>query len=170
MPNITFGAPVIGKIRTTLPKDTHLMIEHPLRYLESFVKAGANPITIHVAAVEDSVAALRTIQSYGVRAGISLRPGTPVEMLLPVLDMVDLVLVMTVEPGFGGQKFMEEQLEKVRYIRARYPLLDIAVDGGITVETAPRAVQAGANVLVAGSSVYGQVDRAGAIEALRKAC
>ena len=134
------------------------------------MKAGANPITIHVEAVEDSVAALRTIQSYGVRAGISLRPGTPVEMLLPVLDMVDLVLVMTVEPGFGGQKFMEEQLEKVRYIRARYPLLDIAVDGGITVETAPRAVQAGANVLVAGSSVYGQVDRAGAIEALRKAC
>ena len=160
VPNLTFGAPVIKAIRdkTKLPFDSHLMIDDPARYIGDFVKAGSDIITVHTEAKGDIKSAISKIRDAGVKAGISLNPGTPVTDLEKYLDKVDLVLVMTVQPGFGGQSFREEGIPKIQWLREYEKKnglkFDISVDGGINRETARRCVDAGANVLVAGSYLF----------------
>ncbi len=168
VPNLTIGPVVVKWIRgvTSLPLDVHLMIERPGQYLEAFRKAGADWMTVHVEACEDVRGTLAAIQKLGARAGLSLRPRTPVKELWPYLGETDLILVMTVEPGFGGQKFMPEMLEKVKELRPRFGG-KISVDGGIDAKTAPEVLAAGADLLVAGTAIFGQKDRAQAIRDLR---
>lgn len=170
VPNLTIGPPVIRWIRkvTKLPLDVHLMIDEPLRYLSDFRKAGADWITIHVEATDKVTETLEAIKKLGVKSGLSLRPKTPVETLVPHLAKLDLILVMTVEPGFGGQAFMPEMVEKVGFLRPKFSGC-ISVDGGINVDTAPTAVAAGADLLVAGIAIFGEKDRGLAIQALRRA-
>jgi ribulose-phosphate 3-epimerase len=161
VPNFSFGPPVIGKIKRAFPNvffDTHLMIEEPVRYASAFKKAGADQITFHVEAPEvknDLAGACDAIRAVGVKVGITLKPRTPIETILPVLDRVDLVLIMSVEPGFGGQTFMHDQLAKVRTIA---PLLKphqrLEIDGGINVETLALAREAGVEWFVIGSSLF----------------
>ena len=162
VPNISIGLPVLKSIRpvTSLPIDVHLMIEEPSLYAGRFCDAGADLVTMHVEAdTEERLhAAIRLIREKGRRAGIVLKPATPAEAALPYLEEVDILLVMTVEPGFGGQKFMADMMPKVttlrKWIDARNPACELEVDGGVDPETARVCVAAGANVLVAGSSVY----------------
>ena len=175
VPNITIGVPVVKSIRavTALPLDVHLMIDRPVRYVEDFCKAGADIVTVHVEAdtEENTRLALERVRALGKRAGVVLKPKTPAEAALPFLDQCAMVLVMTVEPGFGGQSFMEDMLEKVRTLRGwiggRGLDCELEVDGGIGPRTAPPAVEAGANVLVAGSAVYGAEDIPARIAELR---
>lgn len=175
VPNITIGIPVVKALRptTALPLDVHLMIDRPARYVEAFCGAGADLVTCHVEAdtEENTREALRKIHACGKRAGVVLKPKTPAEAALPFLDDCDIVLVMTVEPGFGGQKFMAEMLPKVARLRAwidgRGLGCELEVDGGVAVDTAPLCVGAGANVLVAGSAVYGAEDIPARIRELR---
>ena len=175
VPNITIGVPVVKSIRavTALPLDVHLMIDRPVRYVEDFCKAGADIVPVHVEAdtEENTRLALERVRALGKRAGVVLKPKTPAEAALPFLDQCAMVLVMTVEPGFGGQSFMEDMLEKVRtlrgWINGRGLDCELEVDGGIGPRTAPPAVEAGANVLVAGSAVYGAEDIPARIAELR---
>ncbi len=168
VPNLTIGPVVVKWIRkcTKLPLDVHLMIDEPARYLEDFRKAGSDRITIHVEACKEVAKTLEAIRGLGAAPGISLRPKTSVESIFPYLSKLDSVLVMTVEPGFGGQQFMPEMLEKVKALRSRFKGR-ISVDGGIDSQTAPQAVSAGSDVLVAGTAIFGEKDRAQAIERLR---
>lgn len=161
VPNITVGAPVVQSLAKALPGaklDVHLMITQPLRFVNQFIKAGAHALTFHIEAGSPVVETARTIRSQGCRVGLSLRPGTPLEQLMPYLPEVDQVLVMSVEPGFGGQEFLPAALERIVALRKEAQLrgipLDIQVDGGINLETAAQCVNAGANVLIAGSSVF----------------
>ena len=160
VPNITIGPIVIESIRnlTKMPFDVHLMIQEPKRYLNAFAKAGSDMLTIHVEAKGDVKDALEEIRNLGIKPGITLNPGTPVEKIEPYLDLVDLVLVMTVEAGFGGQSFQEVGLSKISSIReyadAQNPRLEISVDGGINRNTGKMCVEAGATVLAAGSSLF----------------
>lgn len=160
VPSISFGMPVIQTIRkyTKLFFDVHLMIERPERYLREFAECGADLINFHLEAAEDVGKTIAGIRSLGKKAGITIKPATPVKAVEPYLGLVDMVLVMTVEPGFGGQKLMPECLDKVRELRCltaeRGLHIDIEVDGGITADNAGLAIQAGANVLVAGSAVF----------------
>ena len=175
VPNISFGLPVLKAVRkyTDAFLDVHLMIEKPVRYIEAFAKAGADLLSIHLEADHPTriAQALRVMGECGVKKAVALRPITKAEAILPYLEELDLVLVMTVEPGFGGQAFMESQLDTVRQVRAlidRYhPGCDLEVDGGINTSTVRRVVEAGANVLVAGSAVFGAPDPAAAIAQLR---
>jgi ribulose-phosphate 3-epimerase len=174
VPNITFGPDTIAALRkaSRLPLDVHLMIEQPDRFVDRFIEAGADHIIVHVEpeARHDVGRTLAAIRARNKRAGLSLNPGTPVAAILPFLDRVDLVLVMSVNPGFGGQSFMPEVLDKIRVLRAAAKRLDIVVDGGINVETGRRCVEAGANVLVAGNALFRhkKLDLAGAIKELRE--
>ncbi len=173
--NISFGPAIVQLIRglTTLPLDVHLMIERADHYVPRFVEAGANSITVHIEpeAKHDVAATLRLIRERGCRAGLTLNPATPFAAVEPHLPNVDLVLVMTVHPGFGGQSFRPEMMEKVRRARDLRESLgadyDIEVDGGINAETGALSIENGANVLVAGTSVFQATDYAGAIRALR---
>lgn len=175
VPNITIGLPVVKSIRkcTGMFLDVHLMIDKPVRYVEGFARAGADLLSVHLEADHPSriAEALRAMGECGVKKAVALRPITRAEAVLPYIEELDMVLVMTVEPGFGGQAFMESQLETVRQVRSiidRYnPACELEVDGGINARTAPLAVGAGANVLVAGSAVYGAADIPAAIQALR---
>lgn len=175
VPNITIGIPVVKAIRptTALPLDVHLMIVEPVRYVEAFCDAGADLVTVHVESdTEASLhAALDRIHAKGKRAGIVLKPATPAEAALPYLKKVELILVMTVEPGFGGQKFMADQMPKVSALRglidAQNPACELEVDGGVSLATCGACIAAGANVLVAGSAVYTAEDIPGRIRALR---
>ena len=175
VPNITIGVPVVKSIRPTtdLPLDVHLMIVQPVRYAEAFCDAGADLVTVHVEAdtAENIHAALDKIHARGKRAGIVLKPGTPAEAALPYLEKVELILVMTVEPGFGGQKFMADMMPKVSALRKlideRNPACELEVDGGVALDTCKTCIGAGANVLVAGSAVYSAEDIPGRIAALR---
>ena len=175
VPNITIGIPVVKSIRptTALPLDVHLMIDRPVRYVEAFCQAGADIVTVHVEAdtEENTGKALELIRSQGKRPGVVIKPGTPAEAVLPFLDKCAMVLVMTVEPGFGGQAFMPDMMDKIRAIRgwihSRGLDCELEVDGGIDPVTAPVAVAAGANVLVAGSAVYKAADIPGRIRELR---
>ena len=175
VPNITIGVPVVQSIRkcTDMFLDVHLMIEKPARYIEAFAKAGADLLSVHLEADHPTgiAQALRLMGQCGVKKAVALRPITKAEAILPYLPELDLVLVMTVEPGFGGQAFMEGQLDTVRKVRAlleQYnPACELEVDGGIGPKTAPLVTAAGANVLVAGSAVYGAADPTAAIAALR---
>jgi ribulose-phosphate 3-epimerase len=173
VPNITFGAPVMASIRPVTKRlfDVHLMIAPADPYLEQFAKAGADIITVHAEAGPHLDRSLQAIRGLGKRAGVALNPATPVSAIAHVLDRLDLILVMTVNPGFGGQAFIKGMLAKISEIRemTRGRDIDIEVDGGITAETAPLVVKAGANVLVAGSAIFKGADHAANIKALRGA-
>ncbi len=175
VPNISFGQPVVKSLSkaTDLVSDVHLMITEPIRYIKDFADAGADIITIHVEATDKVEETLKEIKKYGKKAGISIKPKTPVEAIIPYLELCDLVLVMTVEPGFGGQKFMADMMPKVRQLKdyAVENRLDyeISIDGGVSVDNAKLCVENGANVLVAGSSVLGKSDIKAAAEALLSA-
>lgn len=177
VPNISFGLPVLKSLRrvSALPLDVHLMIERPLRFVERFCEAGADLVSLHVEAdtAENTRAALEAIRAKGKQAGLVLKPGTPAEAALPYLPLCDLILVMTVEPGFGGQAFMPDMLGKLRALRgwldARGLKSLLEVDGGVDERTARACKDAGATVLVAGSAVFGKADRAAAIAAIRNA-
>lgn len=170
VPNISFGFPVMKPIRnaSAKPLDVHLMIVEPERYVERFAKAGADIITVHYEAVKDVPEALRLIRSCGVRTGISVKPATPVEVLEPYLQDLDLVLIMSVEPGFGGQSFIEGSWDKVRTLRRMIDErgLDtlIEIDGGVNRDNASALFEAGCDALVAGSAVFGAPDPAAEIE------
>jgi len=175
VPNLSIGPPVISSIKRTarVPLDVHLMIEDPSRYLEAFAKAGADTLSIHVEAQPNLSQALTSIKKLGLLAGAALNPSTPVTALETVVSEVDVVLVMSVNPGFGGQRFIPSSIEKVRAMRA---LLEsagnpapIAVDGGVDLSNAGELVAAGANILVAGSAIFGQDDPTKATRALRAA-
>lgn len=174
VPNLTIGAPVIESLRkhTKAYLDCHLMVTNPLDYVEPLGKAGASGFTFHVEVSRDNWGELvQRIKSKGMRPGVSLKPGTPIEEVYPLVEgenPVEMVLVMTVEPGFGGQKFMPETMDKVRTLRKKYPSLDIEVDGGLGPSTIDMAASAGANCIVAGSSVFGAPDSAQVISLLRK--
>ncbi|WP_092063154.1 ribulose-phosphate 3-epimerase [Butyrivibrio sp. INlla14] len=160
VPSISYGMPVIKSIRKTTDKvfDVHIMITDPIRYIEDFVKSGADIITFHLEATDDAMAVINKIHDCGIKAGISIKPGTPVKELVPYLDKVDMILVMTVEPGFGGQSFIPESIGRVKKVREmldeRGLLTDIEVDGGIYPENAENVMDAGANVIVSGSGVF----------------
>ena len=160
VPSISFGAPVLASIRpiTSQIIDVHLMIEEPIRYLEDFKNAGADIITVHLEACVDILHTLEEIRSYGLKVGISIKPNTPVSALEPILDRVDMVLIMTVEPGFGGQTLIPETLDKVRELRSiidsEKKEIDIQVDGGIYLENLPEVLEAGANIFVSGSAIF----------------
>jgi ribulose-phosphate 3-epimerase len=169
VPNLTFGPGVISAMRpyTDKPFDVHLMIDEPIRYIPHFLKAGADVITFHLEAASDPDAVIKAIADGGAKPSIAIKPGTPVDAVLPYLDRLSMVLVMTVEPGFGGQKFMADMLPKVRAIKEKRPDVLVQVDGGINAETAKDAALAGVNVLVAGTSVFAAEDPAAAIGSLK---
>lgn len=175
VPNISIGLPVVQSIRrvTDLPLDVHLMIDRPVRYVERFCQAGADIVTVHVEAdsAENTDRALDIIRAQGKRAGVVLKPGTPAEAALPFLDKCSMVLVMTVEPGFGGQKFMEDMMPKLRQLRTwidgRGLNCELEVDGGVDPVTCHTVIANGANVLVAGSAVYKAQDIPARIKELR---
>lgn len=174
VPNISFGASVIGAIRkdSKMFFDVHLMIVDPDRYVADFVKVGADLITIHYESCNDPVAVLRRIRSFGVKAAVAIKPATDVSVLYPILSEIDMALIMTVEPGFGGQKLIPHTIEKVRALRSYAKEngydLDIEVDGGIGVDNLGLLTSAGANVIVAGSSIFKAPDAAAAIEQMRQ--
>ena len=174
VPNISFGAPVIASMRkrTKLPFDVHLIITDPERYVNDFLKAGADSITIHVESCKDPMAVLNHLEEMGCRSAVSISPETPAEAVFPYLEKVNMVLVMTVRPGFGGQKFMADMMGKVRTIRAeiikRGLNVDIQVDGGIGVDNIGIVTEAGANVIVAGSSIFGAKKTGAVIKKMRE--
>lgn len=160
VPNISFGAPIISAIRksSNLLFDTHLMISHPLKYVESFIQAGADHITFHIEAEDNCLEVIKKIRECGATVGISLKPKTGVEAILPYIELVDLVLVMSVEPGFGGQSFMHEVMDKTKairsFIKSKSLTTQLQIDGGIDERTVAVAAQNGANLMVAGTSVF----------------
>ncbi len=174
VPNLSLGFPIVSAIRkaTELPLDVHLMIERPIRYVERFCEAGADILTIHVEAdtQENTLEALKKIRACGVRPAICVKPRTPAEAVLPYLPLCSMILVMTVEPGFGGQSFMADMMPKVQtirsYIDAQNPACELEVDGGVNEQTAKVCAAAGANVLVAGSAYFKAPDRAAFVASL----
>ena len=171
VPNLTFGMPVIKSIRkcVVLPLDVHLMIDRPERYVAQFAEAGANLITIHAEATDNVADCLKLIRSCGKKAGISVKPNTPVEVLEQYRGLFDMILIMSVEPGFGGQSFIESSVEKIRRAKELFPDVLVEVDGGINKHTAKKVIDAGVDVIVAGSAILNVSDRKRAIEELRKA-
>ena len=172
VPNITIGPAVTKSIVTSLPKDVHLMISDPVKYAPEFAKAGADMISFHAEIFENDLEGLKNaiqeIKKLNVKVGLTLNPDKPLDIILPVLDMSDFVLIMSVYAGFGGQKFMPEVLQKVRDLRTKYNYTkDIQIDGGISKETINEAVASGANMFVAGSAIFGKNDRKKAIEDIR---
>ena len=173
VPNISFGQPVVRAIRsiTTLPLDVHLMIEDPGRYAQDFVKAGADSLTAHLEACTHLHRNIHQIKDLGIKAGVAINPHTPVESLLPVLADLDLVCLMSVNPGFGGQAFIPSTMSKLhalnQYRQERGLRFGIEIDGGVDLSNALALMEAGANVLVAGQSVFGQADPAGAVRSFK---
>jgi ribulose-phosphate 3-epimerase len=173
VPNITIGPLIVEAIRpiTKLPLDVHLMIENPDQYIEAFAKSGADYITVHVEACRHLHRTIQHIKSLGVKAGVVLNPATPVESIHHIIGDIDMVLLMSVNPGFGGQKFIPEVLPKIRKVKEMAEKkgieLEIEIDGGVNPETAKQCIEAGANVLVAGSAIYNEKDRARAISLIR---
>lgn len=174
VPNISFGIPVIEALRkvSDLTFDVHLMIVDPIRYVDAFAKAGADLITFHYESCDDPLQTLRAIKARGLRAAVAIKPATPAEVVFPLLRELDMVLVMTVEPGFGGQKMIPEAVEKVRTIRTlaneQGLSLDIQVDGGINADNLKYVTEAGANVIVAGSAIFRSDDPKAVIAAMRE--
>ena len=165
VPNITFGFPVVQALRplTDRPFDVHLMIMHPKSYVKRFRDAGADIISFHLESEDDPMETIAEIRACGAKPAVALRPGTPIETVFPYLDQLYMVLVMTVEPGFGGQKFMPDMMDKVRKLKKRAPEVLVQVDGGVNNETAPICAQAGVDVCVAGTGVFCAEDPAAAI-------
>lgn len=177
VPNISIGVPIVQSLRpvTNLPLETHLMIENADRYLEAFAKAGSDTLIVHWEGNHNLHRTVQEIHRLGKRAGVAINPATPAAVLSEVLPDLDLVLVMTVNPGFGGQQFIDATLAKIRQVRqmidAANPACELEIDGGVDAVTAPRGTSAGANVLVAGSSIFGgKLTVAAAMERLRAAC
>ncbi len=172
VPNLSMGPPFVKSIRkfTDHPLDVHIMVTDPEYYVERFAEAGADSITFHIEATDDAAGLIRRLGELGLGAGVTLRPGTDAEELRDVAADVDMVLVMTVEPGYGGQSFMEDMLDKISAVRGMLePGQRLEVDGGINAETAPRCAKAGADVLVAGENIFGSGDIAAAVQSLRRA-
>ncbi|MFB3164097.1 ribulose-phosphate 3-epimerase [Neobacillus sp. 179-C4.2 HS] len=173
VPNITIGPLIVEAIRpvTKLPLDVHLMIDNPDQYIEAFAKAGADYITVHVEACRHLHRTIHHIKSFGIKAGVVLNPATPVNTIEHILKDIDMVLLMSVNPGFGGQKFIPEVLPKIRRVKEMADSIgkeiEIEIDGGVNSETAKLCIEAGANVLVAGSAIYDQEDYAAAISLIR---
>jgi ribulose-phosphate 3-epimerase len=173
VPNITIGPLIVEAIRpiTKLPLDVHLMIENPDQYIEAFAKAGADYITVHVEACRHLHRTIQNIKSFGIKAGVVLNPATPVESIQHIIGDIDMVLLMSVNPGFGGQKFIPEVLPKISRVKKMAEekglALEIEIDGGVNPETGKLCMEAGANVLVAGSAIYNQPDYAKAISLIR---
>lgn len=176
VPNISFGAPVLRCLRKVTDGflDVHLMISQPENYVDDFLKAGADLVNFHVESQGDLFSLIQKVKAAGRKVALTIKPATPAEALFPYLPQLDMVLVMSVEPGFGGQKFMPEALDKVRLLRQeidnRGLACEIEIDGGINLENAPLAYQAGVDILVAGSSVYGAEDPKTRIGEFKKAC
>ncbi|MBQ1519253.1 MAG: ribulose-phosphate 3-epimerase [Ruminococcus sp.] len=172
--NITYGLSILDAVNkcTDMPLDVHLMIIDPLRYAERFANSGADIITFHIESQSDTLETINAIKKAGAKVSLSVKPGTPVEKLYPYLPYLDMVLIMTVEPGFGGQSFIPETLDKVRKIREKITELgldtDVEVDGGINAETADHVIEAGANVLVSGSYLFNAPDMAQAASLIKK--
>ena len=173
VPNLSLGIPVLAGLSKAVDAfyDVHLMIRRPLEYIEAFARAGADLITFHLEADSDVEKTIKAIHAAGCKAAVSVKPATPVEEVFPYLDRLDMVLIMSVEPGFGGQKFMPQAMDKIAALRERAgDGLMIQVDGGVDANTAPLCTRAGADVLVAGSAVFGKKNRKEAILAIRSAC
>jgi len=171
VPNYTlerFAPPFVAQLKTKSAKDVHLMTEIPSKYYNTYFEAGADLIIFHYEAVKNPGLEARAIHNFGMKAGISIKPNTPESVLDEYLDQVDLVLVMTVEPGFGGQAFLANQLPKIEALRQKAPELDIAVDGGINPDTGRQCLQAGANVLVAGNAIFNQPDPLAALDTFNR--
>ena len=171
VPNLTFGAPVIKAVRkfTDKPFDVHLMIENPINYISDFVNAGADIISFHIECKSDIQKTVNAIKKGGVKPAIAIKPGTPIEEIYPYLDDLYMVLIMTVEPGFGGQKFMEDMMDKVKTLKKKKPELLVQVDGGINLDTIKQAADAGVDICVAGTSVFKPKDAKQAILGLKEA-
>ena len=176
VPNITIGPAMVAALRraTTLPLDVHLMISNPADYIDRFIEAGADYLVVHIESNGDIPAILEAIRKKGVRPGVTLNPPTPVSLIMDLLSLADLVLVMSVNPGFGGQKFIPSALPKLRTLRAAIDTLgreiDLEVDGGINLQTLPDVCRAGANVIVAGSAIYGAADMEETISTFKEMC
>lgn len=174
VPNLTFGAPVVKAIRkvTALPFDVHLMVENPAEYITAFAAAGADILTVHTEATPHLHRVIQTIKDHRIKAGVSLNPATPLCLIEEVLNDIDLILIMSVNPGFGGQTFIPSSLNKIRRLRAMLTQAQsqamIEVDGGVTIENASALKAAGADILVAGSAIYGAPDCQAAIASLKK--
>ncbi len=168
VPNISFGAPVLKWLKTELPIDAHLMIENPENYIEDFAKAGADLIIVHSEACEDLESILKKIKDLGVKTGVSIKPKTPVSDIQNNLSLIDQVLIMTVEPGFGGQSFMEDMLPKIKELKDLNYQGDVAIDGGVKDKTGKLCREAGADILIAGSYIFGSEDRLAAIRSLKE--
>ncbi|CAI4537269.1 AIC_G0028620.mRNA.1.CDS.1 [Saccharomyces cerevisiae] len=173
VPNITLGQPIVTSLRRSVPRpgdasntekkptaffDCHMMVENPEKWVDDFAKCGADQFTFHYEATQDPLHLVKLIKSKGIKAACAIKPGTSVNVLFELAPHLDMALVMTVEPGFGGQKFMEDMMPKVETLRAKFPHLNIQVDGGLGKETIPKAAKAGANVIVAGTSVFTAAD------------
>ncbi len=169
VPNISIGIPVINSIRkcVVIPLDVHLMVDEPIRYVKQFAEAGANIITFHIEATTQAEKTANAIRACGKKVGISVKPDTPVEDLLPYKGLFDMVLIMSVEPGFGGQKFISSSVDKIKRARELFPDVLIEVDGGINQNTVSEVISAGADVIVAGNAVMLAKNRKEAIESLR---
>lgn len=173
VPNLSFGPPVIASLRKANPEaflDCHLMVSQPANWVKPMAKAGANLFTFHIESEMPSGGVnslIESIKEEGMKVAIALKPGTPAEAIDPYADQLDMVLIMTVEPGFSGQSFMGDMMPKVQAIRSKYPEMDIQVDGGLSPQTVDAATSAGANVIVAASAIFGSNDRKGVIDALR---
>lgn len=169
VPNISMGPQIVAAIRdkTSIPFDVHLMLEHPLPYIEAFRKAGADSITFHIESKDDPAAVLQAIRESGAKPGIALNPATPPQALAEFATQLYMITVMTVEPGFGGQKLIPAVLEKLPWLKENFPAVLLEVDGGVNRETAPVCRQKGADILVAGTAVFKAQDPSAAIEALK---
>lgn len=156
VPNLTIGAPVVSSLRKKVKDaffDVHMMVSEPERWVSDMADAGANLYTFHLEATDDPIALIEKIKKHGMKVGIALKPKTPVEKVLPYVPSIDMVMIMTVEPGFGGQKFMKDMMPKIELLRKKYPNLNIGVDGGISIPTSDIVAKAGANMLVSGSAI-----------------
>ncbi|XP_043252488.1 ribulose-phosphate 3-epimerase [Colletes gigas] len=170
VPNLTFGHPLVKCLRSKVKDaflETHMMVSKPEQWIEPMADAGVNQYTFHVEPVKDVPLLCRKVKEAGMMVGVALKPGTPVNVVADYVDLADMVLVMTVEPGFGGQKFMESMMEKVTWLRKNYPTLDIEVDGGVGPATIDTCAKAGANMIVSGTAVIGSSDQAKVIKTLR---
>ncbi|XP_074047570.1 ribulose-phosphate 3-epimerase isoform X1 [Macrotis lagotis] len=174
VPNITFGHPVVESLRKRLGQDPffdmHMMVARPEQWVKPMAVAGANQYTFHLEATENPGALIKDIRENGMKVGLAIKPGTTVEYLAPWANQIDMALVMTVEPGFGGQKFMEDMMPKVHWLRTQFPSLDIEVDGGVGPDTIHKCAEAGANMIVSGSAIMRSEDPRSVINLLRNVC
>jgi len=171
VPNLTFGHPVVKCLKSKIPHaffDMHMMVDRPEQWVESMQDAGADQYTFHIEATKDALGLCRKIREAGMKVGIGLKPGTPVEAVVNYVDHVDMILIMTVEPGFGGQSFMENMMPKVKELREKYPELDIEVDGGVGPKNVKICAEAGANMIVSGTAVVCSDDPAQAIRSIKE--